>query len=256
MKNVLMFVASVAMAVALTGCGGSPKGVAENFIEAIYKKDAGKAIKYIDTNNKLQRVVSHETDYLESLGKKVDDEKLGVETVYEEYSVSAEESSYYLRNGKKYSGEKAKVTVRDVKGKAKKPDGWNVELVKVDGSWKVTDFKRVSGLDIDSKEVVDREYELKDKAKRYGTFMDAIREFQAFAKKMDGNGLPEDQIKTMIKEFRTLSSRDQDKMISDAQDRLRTLMRDSKGANAAEAVKDAAKAVKDAVKAAGDAKKW
>jgi hypothetical protein len=218
MKNVVMFVASVAMAVALTGCGGSPKGVAENLIEAIYKKDAGKAIKYIDTNNKSQRVVSYETDYLEALGKKVDDEKLGVETVYEEYSVSAEESSYYLRNGKKYSGEKARVTVQDMKGKEKKSDGWNIELVKVDGSWKVTDFKRVSGLDIDSRETVDREYELGDKAKRYGTFMDAIREFQNFAKKAGEKALPEDQVKTMIKDFLTLSSREQEKMINDAKE--------------------------------------
>ena len=223
MKNVLMFVASVAMAVALTGCGGSPKGVAENFIEAIYKKDAGKAIKYIDTNSKSQKVVSYETDYLEALGKKVDDEKLSVETVYEEFSVSAEESSYHLRNGKKYSGEKAKVTVQDVKGQEKKSEGWNIELVKVDGSWKVTDFKRVLGLDIDSKEVVDREYELSEKAKRYGAFRDAIREIQNFAKKTGEKTLPEDQVKTMIKDFLTLSKREQEKMINDAKDLRRAI---------------------------------
>ncbi len=223
MKNVLMFVASVAMAVALTGCGGSPKGVAENFIEAIYKKDAEKAIKYIDTNSKSQKVVSYETDYLEALGKKVDDEKLGVETIYEEFSVSAEKSSYHLRNGKKYSGEKAKVSVQDVKGKEKKSEGWNIELVKVDGSWKVTDFKRVSGLDIDSKEVVDREYELSEKAKRYGTFRDAIREIQNFAKKTGEKALPEDQVKTMIKDFLTLSRREQEKMINDAKDLSRAI---------------------------------
>ena len=49
MKKMMMAVAGLAMAVALTGCGGgSPKGVAEKFVLAIIQKDPGKAIEFYD----------------------------------------------------------------------------------------------------------------------------------------------------------------------------------------------------------------
>ena len=49
MKKTLMAVASVAMAVALTGCGGSPSDVAEDFVNAIIQKDPGAAVGFFDT---------------------------------------------------------------------------------------------------------------------------------------------------------------------------------------------------------------
>ena len=45
MKKTIIAVAGLAMAVVLTGCGGSPKGVAEKFADAVIKRDAEKAVK-------------------------------------------------------------------------------------------------------------------------------------------------------------------------------------------------------------------
>lgn len=156
MKKMMMAVAGLAMAVVLTGCGGSPKGVAEKFVNAIIQKDGDKALSYVDLTGTLEHQFSkdnlkHAKDYIEDkLGKEViNDTDLTAKAVFVEVKVPAEDSGYMLRNGKKYTGETATVKVQFFKKKDKKDKGMTVELVKVDGKWKVVagDFRVEQGFD-------------------------------------------------------------------------------------------------------------
>ncbi len=163
MKKMMMAVAGLAMAVVLTGCGGSPKGVAEAFAKAIIQKEPGKALEFydaVDGQFNPQKAVGEfslrtkkEKDdlkkALEDLGKKINDDKYDAKTIMEQVLVPSEDKAHMLVNGKKYTGEAAMVTVQYVKGDDKKQDGLAVYLVKVDGSWKVTGYNPVSGLDTD-----------------------------------------------------------------------------------------------------------
>ena len=157
MKKLMMAVAGLAMAVVLTGCGGSPKGVAEDFAKAIVQKEPLKALELYDTvvavgpSRYELRTKKQKDDLkkeLEDLGKKINDEKYDCKAILETVSVPSEDMGYTLVNGKKYTGETATVTVQYVKnGDDKKSDGLTVGLVKVDGSWKVTGYRPATGLD-------------------------------------------------------------------------------------------------------------
>ena len=151
MKNVMMAVAGLAMAVVLTGCGGSPKGVAENFVDAIIQRETDKAMKYMDTTEATPKEIKKGKEALDELGKTINDNKLEAEAFYEKIRVPPEDSGYTLVNGAKYTGETATVKVQFKKGKDLKPDGMEVKLVKVDGSWKVKDFDPLSKLDTETK---------------------------------------------------------------------------------------------------------
>ena len=181
MKKTLMLVASVAMAVVLTGCGGSkksaeeqekakekstadvgsPKTVAEDFAKAIIQKDPGKAFEFCDTvsggrHEDYALLTKEQKDNLkrqfEDLGKEINDEKYDCKAILETVEVPPEVMGYTLVNGKKYTGEKATVLVQFMKGGDKKPNGLRVNLVKVDGSWKVKGYSQVSGLDTSSED--------------------------------------------------------------------------------------------------------
>jgi len=151
MSKMVMAVAGLAMAVVLTGCGGSPKGVAEDFAEAIIKKDPDKAIACFETTDHTASQIKDKKEAFDKLGKKINDDKLDAVAIYEEVTVPGEDEGYVIVNGKKATGEKAKVTVQFVKGKDKKSDGMKVRLVKIDGSWKVIDYDEVSNLDTSDK---------------------------------------------------------------------------------------------------------
>ena len=183
MKKMLMFVASVAMAVVLTGCGcskssdeeqkkdglDSSKGVAESFVNAIIQKDADKAFACIDATDTTvftPEAIRKTKELVEKLGRDINDDKLDATTVREEIDVPSEMQGYKILNGKKYTGERATVRVQFVKGKDKKSKGMTIKLVKVDGSWKVemADYRIEDGFDTsdddsesdrDSKEKVD-----------------------------------------------------------------------------------------------------
>lgn len=148
MKNVMMAVAGLAMAVVLTGCGGSPKGVAEKFVDAVIQRDTDKAVKCYDTNDKSVSDVKALKEKLEKYGKDViNDDKLEACAIREVINVPAENSGYTLINGKKLTGEDATVTVQFVKGKDKKSEGMRIMLLKIDGSWKVTKYSPLDHLD-------------------------------------------------------------------------------------------------------------
>lgn len=149
MKKMMMAVAGLAMAVVLTGCGGSPKGVAEDFAEAVAKRESDKAweLTYGSAVGVTADAEKAQKEAIDALGKKIDDSKLGAESFNEVIQVPPEDSGYKMVNGAKVTQDRAEVTVQFVKGKDKKSQGMKVELRKVDGKWKVADYDMVDGLE-------------------------------------------------------------------------------------------------------------
>ena len=148
MNKIMMAVAGLAMAVVLTGCGGSPKSVATKFADAVIQRDTEKA-----ADLSIVSVVGSESDIkkakekIEALGKEINDDKLEAEAIREIISVPSEDSGYKIVNGVKVTRDEAEVVVQFVKGKDKKGEGMEIDLGKVGGSWKVVNFKSKSGLD-------------------------------------------------------------------------------------------------------------
>ena len=160
MKKKLMFVASMAMAVVLMGCGGSKdksseaekeaagsvgsaKGAAEQFVNAVIKCDVDKAVAYCDIFGETKREERNAKEKIENgireMSRKIDDDKLEGKAIQEEIFGGR---GYEIVNGKKYT-DRATVVVQFVKEKDKKTNGMKVELMAVDGSWKVKDFDMV-----------------------------------------------------------------------------------------------------------------
>lgn len=155
MKKMMMAVAGLAMAVVLTGCGGSPKGVAEDFASAVAKRETEKAVDLT-----YQAAIGVESKAMKALKKRIDDmgkdeikdDKLDAEAYSEVIKVPSEDSGYTIINGAKVTEDSAMVNVQFVKGKDKKSCGMNVQLQKVDGKWKVEGFKYIpDGLDTEGK---------------------------------------------------------------------------------------------------------
>ncbi|MBQ6007491.1 MAG: hypothetical protein IJL17_03070 [Kiritimatiellae bacterium] len=148
MKNMMMAVAGLAMAVVLTGCGGSPKSVAEKFVNAVIQRDTEKAVKLSVVSAIGSEIdIKKAKEKIEALGKEINDDKLEGEAIREVISVPSEDSGYKIVNGVKVTRDEAEVLVQFMKGKDKKAEGMEVDLGKVDGSWKVVNFKSKSGLD-------------------------------------------------------------------------------------------------------------
>lgn len=137
MKKMMMAVAGLAMAVVMTGCGGSPKSVAEKFMNAVIQRETDKALKYVDTTKMTAKDIKNLKEALDAAGKDINDNKFEAEAFYERINVPREDSGYTLINGAKYTGEDAKVSVQFKKEKDKKSEGRRLNLEKVDGSWKV-----------------------------------------------------------------------------------------------------------------------
>lgn len=152
MKKLMMTVLCALVAVAMTGCGGSPKRVAEKFAKAVIDRD-DDAIKYVFTGDKSIKEVKDYKKTLDEVGKKINDQKLEAEAVKEVISVGGDEElvGYTVINGAKITGDKARVVVQFVKGKDLQDNGMVIELIKVDGSWKVKDYDRVNALCTETK---------------------------------------------------------------------------------------------------------
>ena len=164
MKKMLMVVASVALAVVLTGCGGSKdksdeaeketagsagsaKGVAEQFVNAVIKCEVDNAVAYCDssagTKREERETKENMANGIRNLNRDIGDDKLVGKAIQEEILGGR---GYEIVNGKKYT-DQATVVVQFAKGKDKQSKGLKVKLVAVDGSWKVRGFDPVSGLD-------------------------------------------------------------------------------------------------------------
>ena len=148
MKHVMIAVAGLALAVVLTGCGGSPKGVAEKFADAVITRDAEKAVKLslvsrVGSENDIKKF----REKIDAQGKDINDDKLEAETLREVITVPSPDSSYKIVNGVKVTRDEAEVVVQFVKGKDKKENGLEIDLAKVDGNWMVVSFSYKSNLD-------------------------------------------------------------------------------------------------------------
>ena len=151
MKKMMMAVAGLAMAVVLSGCGGSPKSVAEDFVNAVIQRETDKAMQCYKVIAMTSKDIKNEKEFLENIGKEINDTKLEAEAIYEEITVPPEVAGYQLVNGAKITGEDATVKVQFKKGQDKKTEGMKVKLEKVDGSWKVVSYSKLSGLDTSDK---------------------------------------------------------------------------------------------------------
>lgn len=148
MKHVMITVAGLALAVVLTGCGGSPKGVAEKFADAVITRDAEKAVKLslvsrVGSENDIKKF----REKIDAQGKDINDDKLEAETLREVITVPSKDASYKIVNGVKMTRDEAEVVVQFVKGKDKKENGLEIDLAKVDGNWMVVSFSYKSNLD-------------------------------------------------------------------------------------------------------------
>ncbi len=146
MKKMMMAVAGLAMAVVLTGCGGSPKGVAEAYAEALCHKEMDTLVSLMDTTGVTEKQLKKVKEVIEKAVKEdsdLNDDKLSAEAFSEEIEVPSEVMGYKIKDGKKYTGETATVKVYLFKGKDKRSFGLKVELVKVDGKWKVADHDKI-----------------------------------------------------------------------------------------------------------------
>ena len=148
MKHVMIAVAGLALAVVLTGCGGSPKGVAEKFADAVITRDAEKAVKLslvsrVGSENDIKKF----REKIDAQGKDINDDKLEAETLREVITVPSKDASYKIVNGVKMTRDEAEVVVQFVKGKDKKENGLEIDLAKVDGNRMVVSFSYKSNLD-------------------------------------------------------------------------------------------------------------
>jgi len=149
MKKIMMAVASVAMAVVLTGCGGgSPEGVAEDFANALIKTDGDAAIELFNTLGDTEKEIKDQKEKLVKFGKdEIKDDKLEAEVTGYMIKVPEEGSGYVIINGTKVTGEEAEVSIQFIRGKDKQSTGMNVKLIKADGNWLVTKYRLLEGLD-------------------------------------------------------------------------------------------------------------
>ncbi len=143
MNKIMMAVAGLAVAVMLTGCGGSPKSVATKFAEAVAKRDTDKALSLTmqsacGANAKIMKSLSNK---IESIGKDdINDPMLEAEVYSETIFVPKEDVGHDVVNGAKVTQDWADVVIQYVKGKDKKPNGMSLRMKKVDGKWKVKEF--------------------------------------------------------------------------------------------------------------------
>ena len=149
----LMLVACMAMVVALTGCGGSPSDVAEDFVNAIIQKDVGAAVA-LYVPEFFQQVADRKQvkEDLERLSRRIDDTKLEGHAVLEVVSTPGKDDVITSINGKKGRAV-AVVSVQFVKGLDKKSRGIKVWLADIGGRWNVIRYDdKLSGLNAEDED--------------------------------------------------------------------------------------------------------
>ena len=268
MKKLLILIASVVM---LTGWRssnvssknertglGSPKDVAEEFAQAIIQRNLGKALAFFDSveesrGNFVLRPKKQMDDLkkkLEDLGHEINAEKLECEVILEDIVVPPEFLGYHLVNGKKYTGETARVLLQFVKGEDKKSGGLEIALMKVNDSWKVSGYKEVSGLETfsDDSDREDKGYAVKDKPvkaePRDFDKTDRVRAYEAFCReyasllRKEGKEVSEEDIEKEVERFREYSRSRQEEELENAEKALREKRRSVDAPKKEEAKKD------------------
>ncbi len=141
-----MAIVGVALAVALTGCGKSSnnasedkekktdkettaesssdyKKVGEDFVNAPIKGDVEKAIQYVDTTAAKPEDISDIKEGLAKLSRKITDKTLTAKAV----NLVKDDAGDGMK----------RVMAQFMKGKEETPNGREIKLKKVDGTWKV-----------------------------------------------------------------------------------------------------------------------
>ncbi len=113
----------------LAGCGSDPKGVAEDFIRALYEGDSKTLVDAIDIPEKdrsddgSMQMINGKLIQMAGAGKEEASKRDGLKGVSGELQTSSEESAI------------VKVTVSFKNGMSHTED---VDLIKKDGKWKVS----------------------------------------------------------------------------------------------------------------------
>ena len=113
----------------LAGCGSDPKGVAEDFIRALYEGDSKTLVDAIDIPDKNRsddgsmQMINGKLIQMAGAGKEEASKRDGLKGVSGELQTSGEESAI------------VKVTVSFKNGMSHTED---VDLIKKDGKWKVS----------------------------------------------------------------------------------------------------------------------
>ncbi len=158
MKKIVMSVMGVAMAVVLTGCGGSPKDIAEEFATALVQGESEAAFNCFDVDDYRSKERKDVIDDIEDLKKKIGDDKLGAETIYECIELEDEDKGYKIVDGKKILGF-ATVVEQFVKGEDKKSFGMKVDFIKKDGDWFVISFRYLEDVEMALPRIASRKAE-------------------------------------------------------------------------------------------------
>lgn len=113
----------------LAGCGSDPKGVAEDFVRAIYEGDSKILVDLVYIPDKdrsddgAMQIINGKLLQMASKGREDAAERGGLKSVLGELQTSSEESAI------------VKVTVSFKNGMSHTED---VDLIKKDGKWKVS----------------------------------------------------------------------------------------------------------------------
>ncbi len=136
MKKIMMAVLGMALAVILTGCSKSEdkgqttesnpeyKKVAEDFVNALIQGDVEKAIQCVDTSAAKPEDVTDIKAGLSIVSQEINDKTLVAKL------------SKFLPKDDAKTGIK-KVIVQFMKGEEKTPNGRQVQLKQVEGTWKI-----------------------------------------------------------------------------------------------------------------------
>lgn len=142
-SQTVVAVIGLLMAILLTGCGGSPKGVAEKFANAVVQGETTKAVDLTMQSalKLLEEDIKGVKGKIDKFGKDVNDNKLSAKVIIERITVPREGEGYSLVNGAKVTADRATVAVQYFKGKDENSKGMEIDLLKIDGKWKVGDFQ-------------------------------------------------------------------------------------------------------------------
>ncbi len=132
--NKWMTEAGVETSGAQTKSGCSLKDVAEDFVDAVFKMNAGKSVKFADADDTSMKAVK---DGKACFGD-FDEKTKRAEVFNGQILGAVQGAGSNLVGGRKYAGEKAESVVLNVEAADWKPEGW---IGKAESSWKSTGLK-------------------------------------------------------------------------------------------------------------------
>lgn len=142
-SQTVVAVIGLSMAILLTGCGGSPKDVAEKFANAVVQGETTKAVDLtMQSALKLaEEDIKGVKEKIDMVGKDVNDNKLSAKVIIERITVPKKGEEYKIVNGAKVTADRATVEVQYFKDMDANSKGMEINLLKIDGKWMVGAFQ-------------------------------------------------------------------------------------------------------------------